>query len=381
MSEPGSTTWPPLVAAVAGRPGEELEVYVARGHETEVRAYDGEVESLSSATSAGVGIRVLLAAAGEEGNRLGFAWAGSLEPDVVDATLAEARDNARYATADPDVVLAEPDGVSAGRPRAVGPRRRRHPDRRQGGAGPGPRAPGPPGRPPHPPGRLGRLRRRQRGGGPGLDHRDPGGHPPDLGLPVGVGHRRRGGRHPDRQRLQRGAGARATSTPTGPPPTRSTRAVRMLGAGKAPLGTHDRRLRPPGRLHRCCPSSRGALSGEAVVKGRSFFAGRVGEAVAAPSVTLVDDPTDPRAYGAARFDGEGLACRRNVLVAAGTLRRLPLRHPSRPGGPGRRRPARRCGAGSPARRAPAAGPWCSSPGTLGHAESWRRWATASTCSR
>jgi len=34
----------------------------------------------------------------------------------------------------------------------------------------------------------------------------------------------------------------------------------------------------------------GALSGEAVVRGRSFFANRVGEMVATPSFTLLDDP-------------------------------------------------------------------------------------------
>jgi PmbA protein len=56
-----------------------------------------------------------------------------------------------------------------------------------------------------------------------------------------------------------------------------------------------------------------------VVKGRSFFAGRVGEAVAASDVSLTDDPTDPRAYRAAVFDGEGLACRRTALIDAGTL--------------------------------------------------------------
>jgi PmbA protein len=39
--------------------GEGLEVYVTRGTETEVRAYEGEVESLTSADSSGVGIRVL----------------------------------------------------------------------------------------------------------------------------------------------------------------------------------------------------------------------------------------------------------------------------------------------------------------------------------
>ncbi len=37
-------------------------------------------------------------------------------------------------------------------------------------------------------------------------------------------------------------------------------------------------------------------------------------------MTLVDDPTDARAYGAASHDGEGLACRRNVLIADGVLR-------------------------------------------------------------
>ena len=64
-----------LAEAVVGRavPGEQVEVYVARGHDTEVRAYDGAVESLSSATSGGVGIRVVLAGEGDDdGNRVGL---------------------------------------------------------------------------------------------------------------------------------------------------------------------------------------------------------------------------------------------------------------------------------------------------------------------
>jgi PmbA protein len=96
-------------------PGEAVEAYVARGIETEIRAYDGGVESLSSATSAGIGVRVLVgssAGGGGEGNRVGFAWAGSLDPDVVGAALADARDNAAYATPDPAAALAEPDGAS-----------------------------------------------------------------------------------------------------------------------------------------------------------------------------------------------------------------------------------------------------------------------------
>ena len=92
--------------------GEGMEVFVSRGTDTEVRAYDGQVESLTSADSSGVGIRILLDAPDGAGSQVGFAWAGSLEPDVVAATLADARDNARFATPDPDVVLAVPDGVA-----------------------------------------------------------------------------------------------------------------------------------------------------------------------------------------------------------------------------------------------------------------------------
>ena len=104
-----------MAQSVVGRavPGEGMEVYVTRGTETEVRAYEGEVESLTSADSSGVGIRVVLGDADAGGSQVGFAWAGSLDPDVIAATLADARDNARFATPDPDVVLAAPDGVEA----------------------------------------------------------------------------------------------------------------------------------------------------------------------------------------------------------------------------------------------------------------------------
>jgi PmbA protein len=61
------------------------------------------------------------------------------------------------------------------------------------------------------------------------------------------------------------------------------------------------------------------LSGMAVLKDRSLFAGRLGEAVAAPAFTLVDDPTDPESLGGMAHDGEGLASRRNVLIDGGRL--------------------------------------------------------------
>ncbi len=97
------------------------------------------------------------------------------------------------------------------------------------------------------------------------------------------------------------------------------RAVRMLGAAKGPSGRQtvvfDRRV-----ASTVLSVVSAALSGEAVTKGRSFFAGRIGEEVGVPLVTLVDDPTDVRAYGAATYDAEGLACRRNVLIDGGMLR-------------------------------------------------------------
>ncbi len=92
------------VVAMA-RPGEQVEAVVVRGTDTEVKVYGGDVESLSSAQSQGVGIRVVV------DGRQGFAYAGSLDDTVVAETLEDARDNAGFATFDPHAGLADPDGV------------------------------------------------------------------------------------------------------------------------------------------------------------------------------------------------------------------------------------------------------------------------------
>ena len=88
------------------RPGEQVEVVVGRSSSTEVRVYEGDVEQLASATSAGIGVRVI------SDHRQGFAYAGSLDEDVLAETLADARDNATFATPDEWLGLAEPDGVA-----------------------------------------------------------------------------------------------------------------------------------------------------------------------------------------------------------------------------------------------------------------------------
>jgi PmbA protein len=64
----------------------------------------------------------------------------------------------------------------------------------------------------------------------------------------------------------------------------------------------------------------GAAAGPSLYRGASFLVGKLGEAIAAPSVTIVDDGTMPGALGSRPFDGEGLEVRRTVLVERGVLR-------------------------------------------------------------
>ena len=308
-----------LVQSVVDRAGtdEGLEVYVARGHETEVRAYDGEIEQLATASSSGIGIRVVQRANGA-GNRVGFAWAGSLEPTVIDAALADARDNAEYATPDPYVDLAEPDGVPAAEIDLWHPefgsvstdvkiqmaldleRMVRHADPRVRQVASADYGDGSIEVAVASTNGIRATTRRTSAflsvsaiAGEGADSQTGGGFSVGRAATELV---------PER------AGADAVE-----------RAVRLLGAGKA-RSERCSVVFDPRVVSTILAVVSAALSGEAVVKGRSFFAGRIGEKVAAPEVTIVDDPTDARAYGAAAYDGEGLACRRNVLLEGGALR-------------------------------------------------------------
>ncbi len=350
-----------LATKVAGaaRSGEQLEVYVYRGAEIDVRAYDGEVESLSSAASAGVGIRVI------SSGRQGFAYAGSLDDHVVAETLAEARDNVAFATEDPLVALAEPDGVPAADIDVWDESVLTTPTTRKVDLAL----------------ELERLTR-------GADSRirqvssaDYGDVAAEAAIATSAGivasSRRTicsvsteaiAGEGPE---SQSGYGFDATRGPDSLDLERAAadatrRAVRMLGATKAKSGRCVVVLDPRVTSTLLAIVS-SALSGEAVIKGRSMFAGRVGEAVADVAVTLVDDPTDIRSFGASAYDAEGLACRRNVLVDAGVLQGFVYDSTS----------ARRAGTSSTASAvrggyATTPGAGCRalllSPGTLGEAE-------------
>lgn len=63
----------------------------------------------------------------------------------------------------------------------------------------------------------------------------------------------------------------------------------------------------------------GLVSGSAVYRKATYLADRDSSVVASPLVTVVDDPLISGAPGSRPFDGDGLACRRNVVIDAGRL--------------------------------------------------------------
>ena len=301
-----------IVAMAA--PGEQVEVVVGRSTGTEVRVYEGQVEQLATATSAGIGVRVI------SDHRQGFAYAGSLDDDVLAETLAEARDNATFGTPDEWLGLAEPDGVAipeldlfreslegfateakidlaaalekavrAADPRITGVEAADYADGVSEGAvvsTSGIRAYG----------------------------RDTSCYVSTYCVAQADGDTQTGfgfsvGRTPEELDISVAADDAAR------------RATRLLGATQPQSGRVTVVLDPyvTAQLLGIIGST---LSGEAVLKGRSLFADRLGEEVASGAFTLVDDPTNPLAYSASETDGEGLASRRNVLIEGGRLQQF-----------------------------------------------------------
>jgi PmbA protein len=63
----------------------------------------------------------------------------------------------------------------------------------------------------------------------------------------------------------------------------------------------------------------GTLGADAVQRGRSPFASRLGEEVASDALVLADDGLDPQGLASAPVDGEGVARRRLGLIEGGRL--------------------------------------------------------------
>ncbi len=66
----------------------------------------------------------------------------------------------------------------------------------------------------------------------------------------------------------------------------------------------------------------GAFNGLNVMEQRSFLAGRKGQQIASPLVTIVDDGIMRRGLGSRPFDGEGAQTRRTIVVDQGVLVRF-----------------------------------------------------------
>ena len=97
-------------------------------------------------------------------------------------------------------------------------------------------------------------------------------------------------------------------------------ALTNLAARPAPAGSMTVVLGPgwPGiLLHEAIGHG---LEGDFNRKGSSAFSGRIGERVAAPGVTVVDDGTIPQRRGSLNIDDEGNTTQCNVLIEDGVLK-------------------------------------------------------------
>ncbi len=101
--------------------------------------------------------------------------------------------------------------------------------------------------------------------------------------------------------------------------TAAGRAITKLSARPAPSGAMPVVVGPGGGgvlFHEACGHG---LEADLVAKSASVFAGRVGEEVATPLITLIDDGTMAGEWGHFTIDDEGRPAARNVLIQDGVL--------------------------------------------------------------
>ncbi|RNC73311.1 MAG: TldD/PmbA family protein [Desulfuromonadales bacterium] len=98
------------------------------------------------------------------------------------------------------------------------------------------------------------------------------------------------------------------------------RAVMMLGARKAPAGLMPVVLSSEAGGTMVHEAIGHGLEADLARNGMSVYTGKLGEQVASPLVTVIDDATIPNARGSFSFDDEGTPAQRTVLVENGILK-------------------------------------------------------------
>ncbi len=97
-------------------------------------------------------------------------------------------------------------------------------------------------------------------------------------------------------------------------------AVTMAGAGYCPAGVMPVAIENGFGgviFHEACGHS---LEASSVAYGASQFAGKLGQTIANPKVTAIDDGTIPGAWGSINIDDEGTPAQRKVLIEKGVLK-------------------------------------------------------------
>jgi PmbA protein len=296
-------------AAVAAGAG-DAEAYASRESGREVRVHGGEVESLTAATQTGIGIRAWI------GQRVGYAYGTDLSEAGVRALAERAAENARAADEDefagpPDPApieplagLSDPSAASASAEQvaelALTVERTA-------------------------------LAADERVAVEQAVYADAS-ELVAIASSAGVaGEYESSSCFAYLQALADGEGSRETGLgfglgrgPDGLDPEAigaegAERAVSMIGAGK-PESRACPVVLDPTVAASFAGLIGGALGANAVQRGRSPFAGRLGEEIAGGALVLHDDGRDPEGAASAPFDGEGLPRRRTPLLEGGRLR-------------------------------------------------------------